>query len=76
MHSHPAEVVAEARLHEGTRGRIERLTGRAQNLMDNGWHRSWFGLGRSSALQAEPFCTACSALSMRIRCTPTGTLAL
>jgi hypothetical protein len=37
MHSHLAEVVAEARLHEGTGGLIERLAGRAQDFVYDGW---------------------------------------
>jgi hypothetical protein len=38
MHPHLAEVVTEARLEECPRGCIERLAGRAKNLVHNGWH--------------------------------------
>ena len=39
VHSHLAEVVAEAWLHEGARGRIKRRSRRAKDIMDNRGHR-------------------------------------
>jgi hypothetical protein len=44
MHAHVAEIVAEARLHKGTRHNIEWLAGRLQYLVDD-WRR---GVGRVS----------------------------
>ena len=42
MHAHAAEIVAEARLHESARRRIERLAGCAQHFM----HRRRCAVGR------------------------------
>ena len=36
VYTHPTEVVLEARLHEGTSARVERLTGRAQYFVNAG----------------------------------------
>src|SRR5580700_8102150 len=36
MHPHPAEIITEARLHESAGGWVERLAGRAQNIVDDG----------------------------------------
>ncbi len=36
MDSNAAEVMAEARLHEGARRRVERLSGRTQHIVDDG----------------------------------------
>ncbi len=40
-----AEVVSEARLHKGTRGRIERLSRRAQTRLNDLGVRDRFGAG-------------------------------
>src|ERR1700674_67818 len=37
MHPHPAEVVAESRLHEGSGSCIEGLAGCSQYFVDDGW---------------------------------------
>jgi hypothetical protein len=47
MNPHPAEVVAEARLHEGASFSVERLAGRAQDFVDD---RKSFGRMSSLAL--------------------------
>ena len=44
VHAHPAEIVAEARLHERACGRIERLAGRAQHFVHDVRHTGWFAL--------------------------------
>jgi len=41
MHAHPAEVVAEARLHKRARAGIQRLAGRSQYFVDNGRRFAW-----------------------------------
>ena len=43
VYPHPAEVVAEARLHEGAGTRVERLARRAKHLVDDVRHRRGFG---------------------------------
>lgn len=37
MHAHFAEVVSEARLHDGSCPGVKWLAGRAQNFVDEGW---------------------------------------
>jgi len=62
MHPHPAEVVAEARLHESARVRVERLAGRAQHLVHDRRHRGSLRLARGMALPAQSFLATLSAL--------------
>ncbi len=62
MHPHPAEIITETRLHEGAGRRVERLAGRAQNIMDNG--RCFRGR-LAGAPQLGRFCVAVSALALR-----------
>jgi hypothetical protein len=38
MHPHPAEVLAEARFHEGADGGIQRLPAAIQYRANDGWH--------------------------------------
>jgi hypothetical protein len=78
MNAHRAKVMSKARLHEGARGRIQRLAGRAQNVMDNGRGHGprpngWRG-GGGFALQALLF--AFLAFTIRTRRAAAGTLAL
>ena len=42
MYAHRAEVVAEARLHVCARRRVQRHTGRGENLADGRWRRCDF----------------------------------
>ncbi len=51
MHSHSRKAVAEARLHEGTCGGIERLARGAQHFLDDGW---CCNLSRVAGLDALP----------------------
>src|SRR5215217_3248980 len=76
MYSHPAEIMSEARLHEGACGRIERLTGRAQHLVNDGRRFRTLGLVGGAALQAQPLRLTLSTLPGWPRSTPTGALAL
>jgi hypothetical protein len=46
-----AEVMAETRLHESARLRVERLAGRAQRFVDDGRHLRRFRLTRTASLQ-------------------------
>jgi len=62
MGSYVVEVVAEARLHESARVRVERLAGRAQHLVHDRRHRGSLRLARGMALPAQPFLAALGAL--------------
>jgi len=74
MHAHPAEIVAEARLHEGPRLRIERLARRAQHFVDNRRHGGRPGALGDLALEAlRP---ARRALAVEAGCATAGTCAL
>jgi hypothetical protein len=56
--SHAAEVVAEARLHKGACGWVERLPWRAQHVMDDRRRNIRCRLAGCLALQAQPLLAA------------------
>jgi hypothetical protein len=53
VYSHPPEVVAEARLHEGPRLWIERLPGPVNNFMNDGRRFKFPGLRGGVAIRGE-----------------------
>ena len=62
MHSHPAEVMPEMRLHERPGLVVERLAGRAQDLMHNWRHERFVRLAIVD-LALQPFLAALFALA-------------
>lgn len=76
MNSHPAEIMPEARFHEGARRSVQRLAGRAENFMHN--RRHFVRLRASgTALQCIlPFLAASFALAARAGRAAAGAFAL
>jgi hypothetical protein len=65
MHAHLAEVMAEARFHKGTRGRVERLSRRVQHFMHNGRSRARTGAGIQALQFVFLFLLALVALALQ-----------
>jgi len=71
-----AKVVTEARFHEGAGGRVERLAGRAQRLMDDGRGQGRPVAAVGPALQARPLLAALLALAVHAGRAAAGALTL
>jgi hypothetical protein len=67
MNPYLAEVVPEARLHEGTRRRVERLARRPQHFVHDWRHGGRTGGAARPPMQAQAVLLAVLALSFQTR---------
>jgi hypothetical protein len=66
VNAHLAEVVPEARFHESTGGRVERLARRAQDFVHD-WRHGRAGAADRPPLQAHAVLLAALALAFQTR---------